>query len=58
MTSQDIQLHMKFCCMWKNASNKHYTGTGAWVITEQTTNKETKKGHQSNKKISKTQALG
>lgn len=39
----DIQLHMEFCCMRKNSSNKLYTGTGAWVITEQTTNKETKK---------------
>ena len=43
MTSQDIQLHMKFCYMWKNASNKRSTGTGARVITEQTTNKETRK---------------
>ena len=50
----DIQLHMEFCCMRKNSSNKLYTGTGAWVITEQTTNKETKKkGYRSNKKIGK-----
>ena len=33
---------MKNCCMRKNSSNKRYTGTGAWLITEQTTNKETK----------------
>ena len=39
----DIQLHMEFCVMRKNSSNELYTGTGAWVITEQTTNKETKK---------------
>ena len=39
----DIQLHMEFCCMRKNSSNKLYAGTGAWAITEQTTNKETKK---------------
>ena len=39
----DIQLHMEFCCMRKNSYNKLYAGTGAWVITEQTTNKETKK---------------
>ena len=32
---QDIQLHMKNYCMRKNSSNKRYTGTGAWVITEQ-----------------------
>ena len=43
MTSQYIQLRMKFCYMWKNASNKRYTGTGARILTEQTTNKETKK---------------
>ena len=29
--------------MRKNASNKRSTRTWAWVITEQTTNKETKK---------------
>ena len=58
MTSQDIQLHMKFCYMWKNASNKRYTGTGARVLTEQTTNKETKKRPLIKQEDSKTQVLG
>ena len=43
MNTQDIQLHMRFCYMRKNAFNKRYIATGAWVITEQTTNKETKR---------------
>ena len=33
---------MRFWYMRKNAFNKRYTATGAWVITEQTTHKETK----------------
>ena len=40
---QDIQLHMKNCCMRKNSSYKRYTRTGVWLITQQTTNKETNK---------------
>ena len=55
----DIQLHMEFCCMRKNSSNKLYTGTGAWVITEQTTNKETKKKKaiDPTRKLAKTQNI-